>query len=507
MEMPFMSFLKNNFMKKVILLSLMFFIYIYCKAQTIHYTYDNLGRLTRAAYPDSSIISYKYDASGNRTSTRVKDDFYHSPQTITFGPLADVVYGTADIDPGSTSTNATIPIVYSSSNTAIATITSAGKIHVIAVGTVNITANQAGNNAYLAALPASRSLLITPAPLKIRANDQTRVYKAANPLFTVNYVTFVNGDDQTKLTTQPVVTTTAVSNSAVGVYPLTVAGAADPNYVISYSPGTLTITRATRTFTFSPLIAKIFIDTDFDLAANIDSGEPITYSSSDLSVATVVNNKVHITGAGTTIITAAIAANANYKDTAPLSQTLTVNKAPQTITFAPIPVQAKGGTDLVLQVTSSSGLPVVLTSSDPSVAVVSGSTVKFLTLGTTIITATQAGNANFLPATVVSQPLKIDNADGSLVLIHRIISPNGDGVNDVLEIEGIKDYPSNQLTVVDRNGIKVYAAKNYNNKTVVFDGHSSVTGSMVPQGTYFFKLDYTVNGQTRQKTDYFVVKL
>jgi len=40
-------------------------------AQSITYTYDNLGRLINATYPDSNIISYTYDAMGNRTVMKV----------------------------------------------------------------------------------------------------------------------------------------------------------------------------------------------------------------------------------------------------------------------------------------------------------------------------------------------------------------------------------------------------------------------------------------------------
>ncbi len=34
-------------------------------AQTVNYTYDEAGRLTRVVYPNGKIISYSYDASGN----------------------------------------------------------------------------------------------------------------------------------------------------------------------------------------------------------------------------------------------------------------------------------------------------------------------------------------------------------------------------------------------------------------------------------------------------------
>lgn len=66
---------------------------------------------------------------------------------------------------------------------------------------------------------------------------------------------------------------------------------------------------------FNPLPAKTICDADFDPGAT--SPFPITYSSSNLAVATIVGGKVHIVGAGTTLITATIS-------TGSTKQTLTV---------------------------------------------------------------------------------------------------------------------------------------------------------------------------------------
>lgn len=83
---------------------------------------------------------------------------------------------------------------------------------------------------------------VTPAPLMITADNKTKVYGFAIPPLTVTYSGLVNNDNASDLKAKPQVTTTATQGSPVGEYPITAADAASPNYIISYTPGELTIT-------------------------------------------------------------------------------------------------------------------------------------------------------------------------------------------------------------------------------------------------------------------------
>jgi hypothetical protein len=91
------------------------------------------------------------------------------------------------------------------------------------------------------------TLTVTRATLTVAANNATKVYGAVNPALGVTYTGFVNGDASASLTTRPAVSTTAIIGSGVGTYPITASGAASPNYRISYTAGTLTVTQATLT--------------------------------------------------------------------------------------------------------------------------------------------------------------------------------------------------------------------------------------------------------------------
>ena len=91
---------------------------------------------------------------------------------------------------------------------------------------------------------AAGTLTVTPADLTITADDQTKLYGAALPTLTVSYSGFVAGDTAANLSTPPTLTTTATASSHVGGYAITVGGAVDTDYTISYFDGTLNVTPA-----------------------------------------------------------------------------------------------------------------------------------------------------------------------------------------------------------------------------------------------------------------------
>jgi hypothetical protein len=73
-------------------------------------------------------------------------------------------------------------------------------------------------------------------------------------------------------------------------------------------------------------------------------------------------------------------------------------------------------------------------------------------------------------------------------------------------IEGIGKFPENRLAIMNRSGQLVFEAKGYDNANRVFDGHSNKIGKMQASGTYFYSLDYMVNGIAKHKTGFIVLK-
>jgi hypothetical protein len=172
-----------------------------------------------------------------------------------------------------------------------------------------------------------------------------------------------------------------------------------------------TVTLKAQTITFPVFPAKIYGNPPFNPGATSSSSLGITYSSSDLTVATSTGSNVTIVSAGTSEITARQAGNATY---APASyvQLLTVAKADQTITFNVLPDKTTADADFSPGATASSGLPVSYSSDNTAVATIVSGMIHIVGSGTANITASQPGNTNFNAAVSVSQPLNVSIATG-----------------------------------------------------------------------------------------------
>lgn len=87
--------------------------------------------------------------------------------------------------------------------------------------------------------------------------------------------------------------------------------------------GTSVITTS-QNITFPTLPVKSNGDADFDPGASASSGLSVTYTSSNTAVATIINNKIHIVGSGSSIITASQNGNGFYQAAESVSQNFIV---------------------------------------------------------------------------------------------------------------------------------------------------------------------------------------
>jgi hypothetical protein len=89
---------------------------------------------------------------------------------------------------------------------------------------------------------------------------------------------------------------------------------------------------------------------------------------------------------------------------------VTILKAHQTISLGPLSNQPYGAPPFLVSGTASSGLEVSFHSQTKVVCRANGNTVTLLAVGTCTIQATQAGNANYLGASPVSQSFQVTQA-------------------------------------------------------------------------------------------------
>ena len=330
-------------------------------------------------------------------------------QIITFPPLPPVTYG---VPPFALSASASsgLPVSFSSTSTNISLIGS--NVTVLGMGTVTIVANQAGDSFYPAATPLTNTLVVNgPNPsLKI----QTISFSSLKAICWTNVpVTLTakakSGLPITYTSSDPnVATVTNGTLTPIGVGTTTITAYQGGNTI--WNPATplsqkQVITPAAQKITFPPIANRTYGEGTFTLTASCSSGLPITFSCSATNVATVSGNVVTIVGAGSAKITASQTGDALYTAATPMSQNLKVAKANQTVTFTPTtPLTYTNGGIITFSGTASSGLPLSYTSSKSMVISISRGASQGLMKGrgTTTITASQAGNANYNKASATN---------------------------------------------------------------------------------------------------------
>ncbi|EIA07353.1 hypothetical protein HJ01_03358 [Flavobacterium frigoris PS1] len=98
--------------------------------------------------------------------------------------------------------------------------------------------------------------------------------------------------------------------------------------------------------------------------------------------------------------------------------------------------------------------------------------------------------------------LEPNNISKEEVFVNQLMTPNGDGYNDILVIENLDNFPQNTVKIYNRWGVLVWDTQSYNSQTNFFSGKSrgriTISGNeMLPAGTYFYVIDYINNNKER----------
>jgi ribosomal protein S11 len=166
----------------------------------------------------------------------------------------------------------------------------------------------------------------------------------------------------------------------------------DINSILSTTGG-----KQEQTITFNPLPQQAYYENgEILLTATSTSGLVITYSSNNTNVVVVDGNKLIIKETGTSIITASQEGNENYNPAVAVSQSQVITKLIPTINNFTIPNKING--ELPFEIThpnSDSNGTFSYSSSNISVASISGNKIIIVDTGDSVITATQNETTNY----------------------------------------------------------------------------------------------------------------
>lgn len=196
----------------------------------------------------------------------------------------------------------------------------AGKYEVIC------KANFSGSVDFVCDIPYTYT--INKAPLTITATDKSKTYGDENPAFDVTFSGFVN-DESKSVLSKCELSTTATTSSDAGTYPITILADAK-NYDITAVNGTLTINKAPLTVTVVSS-EKVYGDENPAFAvtySGLKNNDTNPKTTKAFSYTTEANK---LSGVGSYPVTASNGEFKNYEVTKYNAGTLTVKKAPLSV--------------------------------------------------------------------------------------------------------------------------------------------------------------------------------
>ncbi|MEQ9101536.1 MAG: choice-of-anchor D domain-containing protein, partial [Imperialibacter sp.] len=287
------------------------------------------------------------------------------PQSIQFVFGSDMPFREAPFELAAYSTSR-LPLDFTSSDNSIATFTSEGFV-TKKFGTVTIKASQPGNEYFLPATPVEKEVNIIIGNQTIGLNVPTH-YTYGDAAFQLSASTS-SGNPVKAYTSSnaALVSIEGTTATILGAGNLTVTAAVDGNQYFNDGEQVFdfTIKKAPQTISFESLAPTTFGSAVELTATGGASGQPVIFTSSNESVATIAGNTVTIVKSGNVNITATQAGNDNYDAATSVTRLLTISKGVQTITFEAPEGKTFGDDTFELAASSSSGLPVTLTSSKP----------------------------------------------------------------------------------------------------------------------------------------------
>ncbi len=286
--------------------------------------------------------------------------------------------------------------------------------------TITPTAAGAPFQIVLAGCPSSL-VYLTPCTATASIEDSYNNIELADSATVVTFTQTSGSGAVSGLSSFPVtagVASDTVTGTVVGPTVLSASGES-----ITSNSLTVTVIKANQTITYTstnPTPVLVGGPTYTPAAIGGATGNPVTFTIDGASTAgcAISGGAVSFTAVGTCVVDANQAGNANYNAAAQVQQLITVNKGNQTTSFTsvnPSPVLV-GGPTYTPTATATSGLSVTFTIDGASTAgcSISAGVVSFTAVGTCVVDANQAGNANWNAAAQVQQSITVNKGNQTI---------------------------------------------------------------------------------------------
>lgn len=281
------------------------------------------------------------------------------------------------------------------------------------------------------------SYVIDKAPLSIIANDYSICYGDEIPIFDCTYIGLKNGEKSNDaLSIQPTLNCGAGTDSNAGTYTINIGGAEAQNYLLSYKSGTLTINKAPQTISWNQIFTNTYIGDKIELEATSSKGLPVTYKSSDPTIAFVADEMgkqyLYLIKDGTVSITAMQSGTHNYEAAQDISKVVTVKAKMATgLSLNPSLADIHVGESITLtaKISPESVIEkgVNWSSSNSNVATVKDGVVVGISIGTAIITAKTTDGSNLSTtctitvSPILASSISLDKTSVSIKLDEEIM--------------------------------------------------------------------------------------
>jgi len=437
---------------------------------------------TSAAFNDKSVANGKaVSVSGISLSGTDAGNYTFNTTASTMAnitPFALTISASASNKVYNGNTDATVALTHNGLAGDILTVNHAtasfdnrnvGNGKTVSISGISLSGTDAGN--YTFGTTASATAAITPATLSIVAQARAKTYGDADPVLTYAPTGLIGAD-------AIVGSLARTSGENVGTYAITQGTlSAGPNYVVSFTGASLAINRATLTVTAANA-ARCYGQANPSFSLNYNG---FRFSDNENSLATrpqATTTANASSASGSYPIAVSGGSSANYT-LVYANGSLRVDALPN-VSIVPSR-QGTIGRGLTLQLVASGGNSYSWASADGIISGQNGATLTIRPTANTTYTVTVA-NGNGCSSTA-SYAVAVED-DLSILKATNLLSPNGDGVNDVWKVDNMDMYPRAVVRIFDKAGRVVYTRKGYDN---TWDG--TYNGQPLAENTYYYIID------------------